>query len=585
MAANSENGNFSRRDFLKQNTLAGLGLALAPDLNSLLENNGTKEGETLFFDAYTRIDPRTNKHPEERWSLEHLLEEMEQCSISAALVASTMSVTYDLQYSNLDLSRRLKPYPYLFAIWNAMPHQTGEFPEPEKLGKLMKEHNVRAISIYPKTNAWDWKADHSRVLLDWLAKNKVLTMVTIGEIGGWSDLNQFLIQNPELQVFLANSTWSEQRYLLPLLTRHRNLHVGFDNFQINEGIEYLHEKGLTNQLVFGSKAPAMSAGAHRAYVDYSRIPQEAKDKVAGGNLLRLLGGMPAPALRINPKEDSLMKAARQGKPLPTSVIDLHMHILHDGLESAGGHYRMHNGGPSGVFPLVKTLGYEGGGLMSWNGVVSGDAVAGNETTRQALDKAPKGYWGLATFDPTHYTQEELKKMIEEVYKDKRFIGMKPYLVYGVEYHHPSYDVWWKYGNENKFYALIHNSRSDLREIETLAPKYPNVRWIIAHAGGSFTMADMAIAAMKKYPNIYAEITLTPVHLGIVEYLVKGAGEDRILYGSDLPMRDPRQQLGWVVYSHLSLETKKKILAGNAKQVIGPCLDRLPAYNRPKSFEQ
>ena len=87
--------------------------------------------------------------------------------------------------------------------------------------------------------------------------------------------------------------------------------------------------------------------------------------------------------------------------------------------------------------------------------------------------------------------------------------------------------------------------------------------------------------MKKHPNVYAEITLTPVTAGIIEYLVKHAGPDRVLYGSDLPMRDPRQQLGWVVYSRLPVAVKEQILAKNALKMLAPCLKRLPVYNRPK----
>ena len=64
-----------------------------------------------------------------------------------------------------------------------------------------------------------------------------------------------------------------------------------------------------------------------------------------------------------------------------------------------------------------------------------------------------------------------------------------------------------------------------------------------------------------------EITLTPSWGGIIEYLAAGAGVDRVMYGSDLPMRDPRQQLGWVVYSRLNLEDKKKVLGGNAQRLL------------------
>ncbi len=218
--------------------------------------------------------------------------------------------------------------------------------------------------------------------------------------------------------------------------------------------------------------------------------------------------------------------------------------------------------------------------MSWNGTVSGDSLAGNECVRQALDVAPKGYWGLASFDPAHYTQAELRKVIPEVYRDKRFIGMKPYVTYGIEYHHPSYDVWWRFGNRHHLYAGIHRNRADFLEVSTLAKKYPKVRWVVYHCGGDYAIADKAIECMREHPNVYAEVTLTSVVFGIIDYLVAHAGEDRILYGSDLPMRDPRQQLGWVIFSRLSLEQKIKVLTTNAMDVIRPCLSRLPEHNRP-----
>src|SRR5690606_6563752 len=437
---------------------------------------------------------------------------------------------------------------------------------------IMRQHQVRAVTIHPLSNGWDWTAETSRPLLEWLNENKLLTITSAPELGGWSALNQFLNTYQSIPVLLYGANWIEQRYLLPLLEGHKNLHISFDRFQINEGLEYLYRKGHEDQLIFATDTPTMSAGAHRCYVDYADIPIEAKAKIAGGNLIRLLKGQRPPKVHINKNEDILMAAVRNGKPLPTPVVDMHMHMLHQGLNGAGGAgYRMEDGGPEGIFAMMKRIGCVGGGFMSWNGVVSNDSLAGNKLVKETLDSSPPGFWGLATFDPTHYTQKQLEELIPQRYADGRFIGMKPYHFYGVEYHHHSYDIWWRYGNEHRLYALIHPTRQDLLEVETLAAKYPNVRWVIAHAAGSYPMADMAIEAMKKYSNVFAEITLTPVPLGIIEYLVEHLGDDRILYGSDLPMRDPRQQLGWVVFSRLPLDSKKKILGINAYDVIKPCI--------------
>ena len=162
--------------------------------------------------------------------------------------------------------------------------------------------------------------------------------------------------------------------------------------------------------------------------------------------------------------------------------------------------------------------------------------------------------------------------------------MKPYVQYGVEYHHPSYDVWWRYGNRHNFYAAIHRNRDDFLEVNTLAKRYPRVRWVVYHCGSDYRTADLAIASMLQHPNVFAEITLTPVTFGIIDYLVKHGGEDRVVYGSDLPMRDPRQQLGWVVFSRLSVNQKKKVLAANALRILKPCIARLPKWNCPPVFD-
>lgn len=574
----------NRRHFIKDISLLGLGvpavgLTKFSWSDQLLPRNESKP--LVFFDAFTQIGPRRINHSRTQTKLSELLDEMDYCSINGALVASTLSLSYDAHFSNLRLSKWLEPYSHLFAIWNLLPPGTGEFPELADLGPMLRQHNVAAVTIYPKSNAWDWQANYHQELFDWLSKNKILTIIPdISELGDWRELDVFLRRFPQLPVLLRNISWSAQRYVIPLLKTYRNLHICFDTFQINEGPEYFYEEGLIDQLIFASNAPTMSAGAHRTLIDYAQIPGEAKEKIASGNLVKLIPHLKFPTRNTRQDLDLLIQSSQSGSALPVDVLDMHMHILHEGLNGAGRHYRMRNGGPKGVFSMVDKLGYSGGGIMSWDGVVSQDAASGNETTALALDGAPQGFWGLGTFDPTQFSQTEMEKMIRTVYQDQRFIGMKPYLMYGVEYDDPAYDIWWQFGNQRQFYGLLHNAHNDLRETEVLAEKYPRVRWLIAHAASSFNIAEKAIELIKKYPNVFAEITYTSVPLGAIEYLVQEGGENRVVYGSDLPMRDPRPQLGWVIYSRLPLTLKQKILSENALDIINPCISRLPEFNRP-----
>lgn len=531
---------------------------------------------TVFFDSYTEIGPRNAKHPAERWSLDHLLEDMELCSISAALVAHTQSVMYDAMTANRRLVDMLKPHPQLVPVWNLIPLGTDEMPPLQSLGAEIASAGVGALAIHPKSNRWEMRSRRGRELLTWLQDQPQPLLVSWAELEGWQNLAYIMEAFPRLKLLLRGMGWGDQRLLLAALEEFPGLHVSLENYQAHYGVEDLVQHGFSDRVCYASNAPKMSVGAHRFAVDYADVDDTLKQAVAGGNLCRLMQrGLPTPASA--PKQDDvIMESARAGKPLPVPVLDFHLHVLDEGLNGAGWHVRMLNGDVAGMTRLLRKCGVVGGGLMSWNGTVGCDVIAGNECVRNALDNAPDGYWGLPTFDPTHFSREEMTRMVAQSYSsDHRLLGMKPYQRFAVPYDDPSYEPWWEYGNEHRLYALIHRIRGDFSEVENLARRYPQVRWVVAHCGANYKVADMAIACARAHPNVYLEITLTPVPGGIIEYLVQGAGADRVLYGSDAPMRDPRQQLGWVVHTRLSESDKRKVLGSNAVRVLEPALGRWP----------
>ena len=300
------NSLLSRRQFLGASTAALLAARLAP----LAAAEAAAPPDIRFFDALTEFGPRPAKPARQRWRLDDRRGEMRHCSISGALVSYTQSTEYDPLWGNLELSRQLAGQPGLFAVWNVMPAAGDEFPEPARLAALLREHNVRAVALHPASNAWNLRADSSAPLLTWLAREKILTRISQAELSDFDELAWLLKAHPDLPVLLTGATWSQPRFALPLLTNHRNLHITFDSFQIFNGLEWLVEAGCEDQLLFGSNAPMMSMGAHRACLDYSEVSLVVKRKVAGGNLTRLLRGQAPSRLESNANEDALMRAVR-----------------------------------------------------------------------------------------------------------------------------------------------------------------------------------------------------------------------------------------------------------------------------------
>jgi predicted TIM-barrel fold metal-dependent hydrolase len=73
--------------------------------------------------------------------------------------------------------------------------------------------------------------------------------------------------------------------------------------------------------------------------------------------------------------------------------------------------------------------------------------------------------------------------------------------------------------------------------------------------------------VDRYPNVDAQLTFTNVTNGVIEYLVDRCGADRVMFGTDTPMRDPRPQVGWLVFTRLSEPQKRLVFGENFRRLL------------------
>jgi predicted TIM-barrel fold metal-dependent hydrolase len=107
--------------------------------------------------------------------------------------------------------------------------------------------------------------------------------------------------------------------------------------------------------------------------------------------------------------------------------------------------------------------------------------------------------------------------------------------------------------------------TDPEDVATLARRFPGVRIIMAHLTGC---GVRGVQAVKSCRNVVVDTSGAAPESGIVEYAVEQLGADRVLYGSDVPIRDFGVAIARITGSRLDAATRQKILHDNAAALLG-----------------
>ena len=100
------------------------------------------------------------------------------------------------------------------------------------------------------------------------------------------------------------------------------------------------------------------------------------------------------------------------------------------------------------------------------------------------------------------------------------------------------------------------------QIAEMAKRHPKLRILMAHLTGSKLRG---IQDIKKYPNVWLDTSGSQPEEGYLQIALEELGADRVLYGSDYPIRSFATQLGRIESVDMSVDVREKVLYRNAQQ--------------------
>lgn len=200
-------------------------------------------------------------------------------------------------------------------------------------------------------------------------------------------------------------------------------------------------------------------------------------------------------------------------------------------------------------------------------ITCGEARRCNDVSAEAMRRYPGRFIGFAFVTP-HYPEEVIPELAR-CFDQLGMRGIKIYPPYTrLPLNAPEWEPIFSFANERGVPVLCHTGAGLPLTFVGLAQKYPRIPWILGHAGGNREGRDEAIRASREAPNLFLEICSSHRGLGSIEQLVRGAGADRVLYGSDTPLFSPAPQLGRVLTADLTAEEKRLVVGGNALRILG-----------------
>lgn len=191
----------------------------------------------------------------------------------------------------------------------------------------------------------------------------------------------------------------------------------------------------------------------------------------------------------------------------------------------------------------------------------------NDETAQLIAWAPDFFIGFCYLNPKlgeRAVRAEVDRCVGEfefrglkleIANNARDACMKPVMEAAEAYDIPVLQHTW---SQTKL--RLRSQHSDPEDTCLLAKRFPNTRVIMAHLTGC---GYRGVLAARGIDNLWIDTSGATPEAGIVDHVVSNLGSGRILYGSDLPIRDLPAAIGQIAGAPILEKDRDAIFHENA----------------------
>ena len=241
-----------------------------------------------FIDANCKLGRRNIRREGSVETTEELAALMKKCGVMQAVAYHSVAAEGNVKLGNALLIKETSGLECLLKQWVVMPNVWDDFMEPEELLLEMKKADVRSVRMYPAAFKHSLKPYAAGKLISLLAEHKVPIFIEKSQLSSWDELYELCRDYPEERFVICDTGYRCLRWLCPIMEGCPNLYVETSTMVSHNGIRELCRNFGAERFLFGSGAPEYSMAAAVSLIRYSDITEREKEKIAAGNLLRLL---------------------------------------------------------------------------------------------------------------------------------------------------------------------------------------------------------------------------------------------------------------------------------------------------------